>query len=65
RGGSWPVLDAPEIPIEFQVAQVPETFLVSPAGQVVQHYEGGITADEIQATVAELSTTDSSGVGQP
>lgn len=64
RGGSWPVLDAPEIPIEFQVAQVPETFLVSPAGQVVQHYEGGITADEIQAAIAELSAADATGAGQ-
>ncbi len=64
RGGGWPVLDNPQIPIEFQVAQVPETFLVSPRGQVVQHYEGGITADEIQAAMAAYSTsdTDPSGV---
>lgn len=68
RGGGWPVLDNPQIPIEFQVAQVPETFLVSPAGQVVQHYEGGITADEIKAAVAAYSTSDTtgaSGAGQP
>jgi len=67
RGGGWPVLDAPEIPIEFQVAQVPETFLVSPAGQGVQHYEGGITADEIQAAISELSAAapDPSSGGQP
>jgi len=71
KGGGWPVLDNPEIPIEFQVAQVPETFLVSPAGQVVQHYEGGVRADEIRSVVARASaqdtsgTVDSSGAGQP
>lgn len=76
RGGGWPVLDNPQIPIEFQVAQVPETFLVSPAGQVVQHYEGGITADEIRSVVAQAETapassgadtgtsTDPAGVGR-
>ncbi len=63
KGGGWPVLDNPEIPIEFQVAQVPETFLVSPAGQVVQHYEGGITADEIRSVVAQSSADDGSGAG--
>ena len=65
RGGRWPVLDAPEIPIEFQVAQVPETFLISPRGQVVQHYAGGITADEIRSAVASFGTgsTDGSSAG--
>lgn len=63
RGGGWPVLDNPQIPIEFQVAQVPETFLVSPAGQVIQHYEGGITADEIRSVVAQASAQDNTGSG--
>lgn len=65
KGGGWPVLDNPEIPIEFQVAQVPETFLVSPAGQVVQHYEGGITADEIRSVVAQASAQDTGGTVDP
>ena len=44
NGGGWPVLDNPAIPIEFQVRQIPETFLVAPSGQVVQHIQGGIRA---------------------
>ncbi|MEM7275050.1 MAG: TlpA disulfide reductase family protein [Actinomycetota bacterium] len=47
RGGTWPVLNSPEVPVEFQVVQIPETFLVSPAGQVVMHIEGEVRATEI------------------
>ena len=47
RGGTWPVLDAPSVPVEFQVAQIPETFLVSPSGQVVLHVEGEVAASEV------------------
>ena len=32
NGGSWPVLDEPSLPLEFQVSQIPETFLVAPSG---------------------------------
>jgi cytochrome c biogenesis protein CcmG/thiol:disulfide interchange protein DsbE len=44
RGGTWPVLNEPSIPVDFSVAQVPETFIVSPAGQVVLHLQGGVEA---------------------
>ena len=33
------------------------------AGQVVQHYEGGVTADEIRSVVARASAQDTSGTG--
>ena len=51
NGGDWPVLGEPSIPIEFQVAQIPETFLVAPSGQVVQHIQGEVTAAELIATI--------------
>lgn len=51
RGGGWPVLDNPAIPVDFQVAQIPETFLVSPSGQVVAQIEGEVTASEIARLV--------------
>jgi cytochrome c biogenesis protein CcmG, thiol:disulfide interchange protein DsbE len=51
RGGDWPVIDNPTVPVAFQVAQIPETFLVSPAGQVVSHIPGQITAAEIEALI--------------
>ena len=44
NGGGWPVLDDPGLPIEFQVAQIPETFVVAPSGQVVQHIQGEVRA---------------------
>ncbi len=51
NGGDWPVLDEPSIPIEFQVAQIPETFVVAPSGQVIRHIQGEVTADELIATI--------------
>ncbi len=47
RGGGWPVLNNPEVPFDYRVAQIPETFLVSPAGQIVLHIEGEVAASEI------------------
>lgn len=47
RGGTWPVLNNPSVPVDYQVAQIPETFLVSPAGQVVLQVEGEVSAQEI------------------
>ena len=51
RGGTWPVLNNPSVPVDYQVAQIPETFLVSPAGQVVLHVEGEVAAQEIIAVI--------------
>ena len=42
RGGGWPVIDNAEVPLAFGVSQIPETFLVSPSGQVVLHVESQI-----------------------
>ncbi len=47
RGGTWPVLNSPSVPVDFQVAQIPETFLVSPAGQVVLHVQGEVSAPDL------------------
>lgn len=50
-GGSWPVLDNPSLAVEFQVSQVPETFLIAPSGQVVQHVTGEVRAEALIATI--------------
>lgn len=55
NGGTWPVLDQPSLPVRFQVAQVPESFLVSPTGQVVQHIKGEVRADELIGLIEETS----------
>jgi cytochrome c biogenesis protein CcmG/thiol:disulfide interchange protein DsbE len=44
NGGGWPVLDNPALPLQFQVSKIPETFLVAPSGQVVEHIAGEIEA---------------------
>lgn len=44
NGGGWPVLNDPALPLAFQVAQIPETFVVAPSGQVVQHIQGEVEA---------------------
>ena len=53
NGGGWPVLDDPALPIEFQVVQIPETFVVSPSGQVVWHIQGQVEAASLIALIGE------------
>jgi cytochrome c biogenesis protein CcmG/thiol:disulfide interchange protein DsbE len=55
RGGDWPVIDNPAVPVEFQVTQIPESFLISPSGQVVLHVEGQLRASEIRQLIEERS----------
>jgi cytochrome c biogenesis protein CcmG, thiol:disulfide interchange protein DsbE len=45
RGGEWPVIDDPEnrIGVAYGVAQVPESFVISPDGIVVHRFAGGVT----------------------
>lgn len=58
-GGDWPAIvgDTGAIAIDYGVTGVPETLLVSPSGRVVQKWIGanGVTADEIDATIALLT----------
>jgi cytochrome c biogenesis protein CcmG/thiol:disulfide interchange protein DsbE len=54
RGGTWPVLDNPVVPVAFHVSQIPETFLVSPAGQVLLHVESQISAAEVKRLIEEI-----------
>ena len=51
NGGGWPVLDNPALDIEFQVLQIPETFVVSPSGQVVLHIQGQVEAASLIAFI--------------
>jgi cytochrome c biogenesis protein CcmG/thiol:disulfide interchange protein DsbE len=55
RGGDWPVIyGAPSVPIDFQVAQIPETFIVTPGGQVVAHLPGEVTAEEVTGVITAV-----------
>lgn len=53
RGGSWPVIDDPEdsIGVAYGVAQVPETFVVSPDGIVVQRFAGAVTQADLDGVI--------------
>jgi cytochrome c biogenesis protein CcmG/thiol:disulfide interchange protein DsbE len=54
RGGSWPVIDDPDnsIGVAFGVAQVPETFVISPTGVVVQRFAGAVTRQALDDVIA-------------
>jgi cytochrome c biogenesis protein CcmG/thiol:disulfide interchange protein DsbE len=56
RGGDWPVVldDVGRYGFEYGVTQVPETWIVDPAGRVVVHYIGEITSVGLQAKLQEL-----------
>ncbi len=53
RGGSWPVIDNPTVAVDYRVAQIPESFLVSPSGQIVLHIEGQLAAAEVRRIIEE------------
>jgi cytochrome c biogenesis protein CcmG, thiol:disulfide interchange protein DsbE len=52
-GGSWPVLDNAELIVNYGVTKVPETFLISPAGQVLWKQNRQISAQMLEDAVAE------------
>jgi cytochrome c biogenesis protein CcmG/thiol:disulfide interchange protein DsbE len=58
QGGTWPVLieGVDGVAIDYGVTAVPETYLVSPAGFVVDKLVGpmGVTADALDARIAAL-----------
>ena len=47
NGGNWPVIDEPGVAVAFQVAKLPESFLVAPSGVVVQRIQGAVSADDL------------------
>jgi len=62
NGGDWPVIpsDDARMALEFGVTGVPESFVVSPAGQVVAHFTG-VTAAGLDQVIADWETTSSPG----
>jgi len=57
RGGDWPVLvdDTGPIALDYGVRGVPESYLVSPAGQVVGVFYG-VTADALDEAIATATS---------
>jgi cytochrome c biogenesis protein CcmG/thiol:disulfide interchange protein DsbE len=68
NGGDWTVLDSDEgrTALDWGVAKVPESFLVSPTGVVVERYQGGVVAADVEALIAQLedqAASSGSGAG--
>ena len=52
HGGDWPVVaQSDQIPLEWSVLGLPESFLVSPEGEVVEKYEGQVTAAGLEEDI--------------
>ena len=56
NGGDWPVVPDPgSIPLDWAVVKLPESYLVDPGGTVVEKFRGGVTATELESSIAEHS----------
>jgi len=62
HGGGWPMVADPDgrIALEFGVAGVPESFLISPDGTVVSKVVGGVRAADLENLLARAKNPPSS-----
>jgi len=67
KGGDWTVFDADKgtTAFEWGVAKVPESYLVSPTGVVVQRFVGGVTQQGLDSVIDayEKATTETTAGG--
>ena len=63
KGGDWTVLDSDDgrTALDWGVAKVPESFLVSPTGLVVERLQSGVTATEIEDLIEQIEQQASDG----
>lgn len=56
-GGGWPIIkdDDAQIAVEYGIAKVPETWLISPTGVVAQRFAGQVTAELLGNAIAAMS----------
>ncbi len=61
HGGTWPVINDPDnsIGVSYGIAKVPETFVVSPDGIVVQRFAGGVTEADLDKVITAYETAAS------
>jgi len=55
NGGDWPILQQPSLAVDFQVVQLPETFLVAPDGTVTHRFQGPVTANALWDAIRSVS----------
>lgn len=63
NGGDWTVLDSDNgrTALDWGVAKVPESFLVSPTGTVVERFQGGVVASDVEAIIADVERRSQGG----
>lgn len=63
RGGDWTVLDSDDgrTALDWGVSKVPESFLVSPEGYVVQRFQGGVVAADLEQLIARYEQLSTEG----
>lgn len=56
-GGGWPIIrdEDANISVDYGVAQVPETWLISPTGVVAQRFTGQITAELLGSAITSMT----------
>ncbi|MFM8648601.1 MAG: TlpA family protein disulfide reductase [Actinomycetota bacterium] len=61
NGGGWPIVrdDNSEISVAFGVAKVPETWLISPTGLVVERFTGQVTAQLLGTAIQSMTASGS------
>ena len=59
QGGNWPMVTDPEgsIALEFGIAGVPESFLISPDGIVVAKIVGGVREGDLTELLADAASS--------
>ena len=57
NGGGWPIVkdDDAVIAVDYGIAKVPETWLISPTGVVAERFVGQVTAELLGSAIALLS----------
>jgi cytochrome c biogenesis protein CcmG, thiol:disulfide interchange protein DsbE len=60
NGGSWPVLSDPDanISVAFGISKVPETWIIDPAGYVVQRAIVGLTDDDLTRLLEQAKAAE-------
>jgi cytochrome c biogenesis protein CcmG/thiol:disulfide interchange protein DsbE len=54
NGGDWPIVDGGDVILDWAVAAVPESFLVTPEGVVAAKVTGGVTASGLDELIERV-----------
>lgn len=57
NGGGWPIIhdEDASISVDYGIAKVPETWLISPTGVVAQRFTGQVTAELLGGSIAAMT----------